>query len=282
MSTADEKYRAVLDQLRGSESVLIAFSGGVDSSLLLLAAREALGSRTLAVSVVSPFLPEREREGAAHLNREIGDLISQNTSEELFRHMFLEVDPLAEPALAVNDVERCYHCKNLILARLIEVAAQEGLADVVEGSNWDDRTDYRPGARAVREWGVKSPLRDAHMTKSEIRTLAREKGLSNWDKPAMACLASRIPYGTPLTRACLDRIDRAEEVLLKRGFRQFRVRDHETVARIEVEPEEMTRLLDPELRTEIAIELQALGFRFVALDLQGYRTGALNPRTDEA
>lgn len=280
MSSADQKYRAVLAQLREYDGVLIAFSGGVDSSLLLLAAREALGSRTLAVSVISPFLPERERDEAARLDREIGELASQHVADESFMHMFLEIDPLAEPALAANDVERCYYCKDLILARLVEVAREEGLSHVLEGSNWDDRSDYRPGARAVREHGVRSPLRDAELTKSEIRALARAKGLSNWDKPAMACLASRIPYGTPLTRECLARIDRAEEMLLQHGFRQFRVRDHGVVARIEVAPAEIGRMLDADRRAEITQALQALGYRYVALDLEGYRTGALNPPAD--
>ncbi len=260
-----EKRARVVAALHSAGSVLVAFSGGTDSSLLLALAREAVGERCLAVTVRSPLTPRREREEAAALAAHLG-----------VRHRYLDIDPLADAELRANTPERCYLCKRMLLRALLGVARAECLAIMADGSNVDDGGDYRPGRRAVAELGVRSPFVEAGLTKDEIRRLSREMGLPSWDKPAMACLASRIPYGDPLDAARLARIDRAEELVRAAGFRQVRVRDHGTVARIELTAEELPALIEPEMRARVTAGLRALGFTYVALDLEGYRTGALN------
>ncbi len=259
------KRDRVLDILKSAPSVLVAFSGGVDSSLLLALAKEALGSRVLGVTVRSALVPEIDRQDAATIAARIG-----------CEHVYLDLDQLADAALRANPPDRCYHCKHLIMEALQKLAAERGLTMVAEGSNVDDRGDYRPGSRAVREMGVRSPLAEAGLTKPEIRVLSRELALPSAEKPAMACLASRIPYGESLTPERLARVDRAESFLRGLGFAQVRVRDHGASARIEVPDAEIPRLADPDLRARVVAELRRTGYTYVALDLEGYRTGTMN------
>jgi uncharacterized protein len=264
-SPIETKYQQVVGRLRAYRGVLVAFSGGVDSSLLLAAAREALGDAVLAVTARSALQPAREvgeaREVAAFLGA---------------RHRVLDTDPLANAELRANLPNRCYLCKRDLLAGLHRIAREEGLEAVVEGSNRDDLEDFRPGARAVRELEVRSPLAEAGLTKPEIYALARARGLPSRDRPPLACLASRVAYGLPLTAERLARIDAAEETLRALGLTQLRVRDHDTVARIEVPAAELARLVRPDVRAGLVERLKALGYSYVALDLEGYRSGAMN------
>jgi uncharacterized protein len=237
----------------------------VDSTLLVAAAVDVLGDRVLAVTAHSPTYPRSEAAAAAELVTSLGA-----------RHRVIETRELSDPAYAANPPDRCYHCKSELLSRLLDVAREEGLEAVLEGSNADDRGDTRPGLRAVSELGIRSPYIEAGLGKDDIRAIARERGLPNWDKPAMACLASRIPYGEQITAERLGRVERAEEALRAMGLAHVRVRDHGTVARIEVGDPDFGRLLDPDLRGRVIAALKAAGYSYVALDLEGYRTGAMN------
>ena len=257
------KWAALLGILKALGSAAVAFSGGVDSTLLLAAAKEALGDRCVAYTVRSPFFPAREAEEAAALCQRLG-----------VEQVALTVDTLALPGVAENPPERCYLCKRAVLGAILDSAARRGIAHVVEGSNVDDRGDYRPGARAVRELGVRSPLLEAGLTKAEIRKLSKKLRLPTAAKPAMACLASRVPTGETLTPETLRRVEAAEEYLHGLGLTQVRVRVHGDVARIEALPGEFRRLRRH--AAEADGKLKALGFRYVALDLGGYKMGNMN------
>ena len=253
------------DILSGYQSVLIAFSGGVDSAYLAIAAAAALGERALAVTADSPSYPETHRRLALTIARDFG-----------FAHEVIHTAELERPEYRANPANRCYYCKDELYSRLTALARARGLAVVVDGNNADDRGDYRPGRQAAREHGVRSPLDDADLTKDDIRELARAAGLASWDEPASACLSSRIPYGHEVNDATLRQIERAEAAVRELGFRIFRVRHHDTTARLEIAKSEMPRALEPDINARLVSSLKALGYQYVSLDLQGYRLGSLN------
>jgi len=257
------KWETLKGILLSLNSVLVAYSGGVDSTLLLKAARDTLGEKAWAVTVKSKVHPQREVEEALQVARGMG-----------VEPLVVELSVLDHPAFVANPPERCYHCKSLIFARLKEIAREQGLAWVVEGSNRDDLGDYRPGRHALEELGVRSPLLEAGLTKAEIRSLSRYLGLPTWDRPSLACLASRFPYGTALDAAALKQVEQAEAFLGELGFGQRRVRHHGDVARLEIEAEDWPTLL--ENRQRIVARLHELGYTYVAVDLAGYRTGSMN------
>jgi len=265
-SSPDTKYAALQADLRGLERVAIAYSGGVDSAFLLKAAAETLGTgNVLAVLGDSPSLPRREKAEAERLASAIGvELVVILTGE------------MEDPRYAANPRDRCYYCKQALMRDARKQAESRGIAALLDGQNADDRSDWRPGSRAARECGVRSPLQEAGLTKAEIRLLSARLGLPTADKPAMACLASRLPYGTPVTAEALARIEAAEQALQDAGFATVRVRNHGAVARIEISPADFPRLLDPGLRARAVAAVKAAGFTYVALDLDGYRTGSLN------
>ena len=252
-------------RLSAYPSILVAYSGGVDSAYLAWAANRARPGQVLAVTADSPSYPRRHREMAEAVARQFH-----------LPHEFVHTSELDRPEYRANASDRCYHCKTELYEHLSRVAAQRGFAVVVDGNNADDRGDHRPGRQAAREFGVESPLDAAGLTKADIRALAREAGLPVWDEPASACLSSRIPYQSEVTSDKLATIERAEELMRALGFRVFRVRHHEAVARLEIARDEMARALEADTSAALVAGLKAIGYKYVSLDLQGYRTGSLN------
>jgi uncharacterized protein len=260
-----EGRQRLYDLLGTFDSVIVAFSGGVDSAYLAWAATQVLGPAALCITADSPSYPDHHRQLAIRIAREFG-----------LRHEFVRTAEMERPAYRANPVDRCYHCKHELYTVLAGVARARGISAIVDGSNADDRSDYRPGRKAAREFGVRSPLDEADLTKADIRELSRSAELPTWDEPASACLSSRIPYHSEVTDEKLQMIERAENVLRDLGFRVCRVRHHDSLARLEIGRDEMERAFEPDVRDRIVRELRALGYRHVAIDLQGYRMGSLN------
>jgi uncharacterized protein len=259
------KREALYRLLADLPGVIVAYSGGVDSAYLAYAATRVLANRALSVTASSPSYPERHRALALRIAGEFG-----------LQHEIITTDETSRPEYRANPANRCYFCKHELYTHLVRIGRERGIPVIADGSNADDRGDYRPGRQAAREFGVRSPLDEVGLTKDEIRELSREAGLPTWDEPASACLSSRIPYFTEVTEDKLRTIEQAENVLRDLGFRVCRVRHHETVARLEIGRDEMARALDPDVADVIDRELRALGYQHVTLDLRGYRLGSLN------
>jgi uncharacterized protein len=259
------KKEQLVEYIEKLGSLLVAFSGGVDSTFLLGLAHEALGEKVVAVTSISKLHPLKEREEASDFTRKRG-----------IRHVLFESDEMNHPDIVRNEPDRCYHCKKSLFQGLDEIAKEEGLQYVAHGANADDLKDFRPGFKAAEEAGVIAPLVEAQLNKEEIRFLSKEMDLPTWDKPSMACLASRIPYGSPITRIKLKMIEDAETFLLKQGIRQVRVRCHGFVARIETDQSSFENIMDDTTRRTIVEALREIGFDHVSLDLEGYVSGSMN------
>lgn len=260
----DASLKRLSKIFRDLESVLVAFSGGVDSSFLLHLAHEVLGDRAKAITFVSPFLSRQELDRAARFCEERG-----------IKHILLEINPLAIDEIRVNQPDRCYHCKKRVFSQGLAEAQKMSIPHLVEGTQLSDASDHRPGHRALVELDIRSPLSEAGLSKDQVRMLSKKLGLSSWNLPPMACLASRIPYGTPLDLESLARVESAEKFLFDEGFDLVRVRDHHGTARIELSAEEIARLSDKGLRDRLVARFRSLGYLAVTLDLEGYRTGRL-------
>ena len=265
MTDLDSKNRRLRDFFGGVESIIVAFSGGVDSAFLAWAATQALGSSALCVTADSPSYPDHHRQLALDVARGFR-----------LHHLIIHTRELERPQYRANPVNRCYYCKHELYTALASLASERGILTIADGSNADDRGDYRPGRQAAREFGVRSPLDEAGLTKSDIRELSRRAGLPTWDEPASACLSSRIPYQSEVTDEKLRLIERAERVVRRLGFRVCRVRHHDDLAQLEIGLDELPRALEPDVRDRLVQELTALGYRHVTIDPRGYRQGSLN------
>jgi pyridinium-3,5-biscarboxylic acid mononucleotide sulfurtransferase len=265
MSTLEAKELALLASLEDLSSVIVAYSGGADSAYLAWAAHRALGDKAVAITADSASLPDSHKADAEQFAREHG-----------FRHEYIATYEFDNPDYVKNDRDRCFHCKDELFTQLDKTARERGIAHVVYGVNVDDLGDYRPGQRAAKLHQVKAPLVEAGLTKAEIRELSKIAGLKTWDRPASACLSSRIPYGTPVTIQNVKTVDRGEDAIRALGFRQFRVRFHGDVVRIEIAPEELERAMTLEMSRAFTGIFKKLGFHYVTLDLEGYRQGSLN------
>lgn len=269
--TPDDRMEELKKYLKDLKSVAVAFSGGVDSTFLLKVAHDVLGDRAIAVTAKSCSFPKRELEEAKVFCRKEG-----------IRHFICESEELDIEGFSKNPKNRCYLCKRELFEKIGRIVEEQNIAFIAEGSNLDDNGDYRPGLQAVAELGVKSPLREAGLTKADIRLLSKGLGLPTWDKQSFACLSSRFVYGETITREKLSMVDRAEQLLLDYGFHQVRVRIHGQIARIEVLPEEFVKLIQEDIRRDIAEKLTKLGFTYVTMDLKGYRTGSMNETLEDA
>jgi uncharacterized protein len=260
-----DKIKHLKKILKEMESVLLAFSGGVDSTFLLAVAKDVLGDKLLAVTAVSPMYPSFEIKEAVKIARVSG-----------VRHLTVNLNSLSNKKVKTNPPDRCYWCKKEIFSYLLKLASENNIGYVIDGTNSDDKTDYRPGAKAVIELGIRSPLKEAGFTKKEIRQYSKKLGLSTWDKASLACLASRIPYGSDITDETLSMIDSAEEFLRSLGLRNVRVRHHGDIARIEVPEDEISILLKNKTRNAVVKKLHRIGYKYITIDIEGYRTGSMN------
>jgi pyridinium-3,5-biscarboxylic acid mononucleotide sulfurtransferase len=265
IALAREKKESLVHMLKDIPSLLVAFSGGVDSAFLLAAAHEALGDRVIAATADSITFPSRERAEAIEFAERLG-----------VKHIIFKSDESNIPEFVANNANRCYFCKKSLSRELMKIAADRGIAKIAFAANIDDLGDYRPGIDAAKEMGIISPLIDAGLGKEEIRFLSKEMGLDTWDKPSMACLASRIPYGTSITVEMLRTVEAAEDFMFSMGFNQIRVRHHGPVARIEAAIDDFPRFLEDDLRIKIVERFKQLGFKHIALDLEGFISGSMN------
>jgi len=259
----EEKYKSLIDYLKGLKKAVLAFSGGVDSTFLLHAAKEALGENLIAVTIISPYIPKWEVEEAKELSKKLG-----------VKHVFIEAKIIDE--IRNNPEDRCYLCKRAVFGEILKFASSQGIKYVMDGTNIDDMSDYRPGLKALSELNVVSPLKENGLAKQDIRDLSKKAGLYTWDKPAYACLLTRIPYDTPLREEDFIKIEEAEKFMMNLGFKAVRVRCHGNLARIEIPQGERNKMFDEELMDKISKGVKEAGFKYVSLDLEGYKMGSFN------